>query len=256
MASATTGKIRSKQTVSVSPRPQPVLAEWEDLERAGYPKSAFYEKFGEIYSSSVDSVYMNEGTCLDHNHYCYVVRGRCSYGNRQWSTVLATGDSRDLVNNSSKPVMLNVQLKSTQTSRVSATVTTACDFSPRKGITLNSSEIGVEGTPPTLLQLENYVGHNSSKSEDVVIVRSVDVALQPGQTARAVLDVSWTELKQEFEIPFAIDGWCMSTLRRSVNGQRSWLHDIASLFETPRSCMRGTFECVYDIRGWASVSYM
>ena len=165
-----------------------------------------------------------------------------------------TGDSREVMNNTEDPITVNVLLKSTQTTTATATVTKACEFALRKGIIIDTNELGIHAMPRALLQLENSVGHASTKSESVEIVRSVDVALQPGQRAVAYLDLSWTELRQDFEIPFTIDGWCISTLGYSVNGQRKWLHDIASLFQTPESIMRGTFECVYDIQVSALVS--
>lgn len=236
--------------------PRQFLSSWEDLEKAGYPKSKFDERLSEMYCAKVDRVFVNEEMCLDQGHHCHTIQDVCSYGNQNWATVMATGDSKELMNNTDKPLTLNVQLKSTQTRRAAATVTKACDFSLRNRINVSSSELGIQGMVPTSFQLENSVGSTCSRSEDVEISRNVEVTLQPGQRAVAILDITWIELRQDFEIPFTIDGWCMSTFRDMVNGQRNWLHDIGSIVETPKSSISGTIECVYDIQGSPLVTLM
>jgi hypothetical protein len=228
--------------------PNQALSKWEDLEMAGCSKSAFHERLTEIYSQEPVSVCVNEGLCMEYGHFCYTVQKGSTVTELQQSTVMTTGDSKLVPNDTEEPVIVRVDLKSTQKVGVSLTVSEESNFSRGKRISLFMNEPGIRKVSSSPFVIENTTGCTCSTSEEVEVSESVEVALQPGQRVLATLDVSWTEVKGEFVVPFAIDGWCMSSFPRPVNGQRLWLHDISSLFDLSQSELRGTLACVSDIK--------
>lgn len=236
--------------------PAQVLSEWEDLASAGYSRSVFHEKYREIYSTEPECVSVNEGICMNHGHYCYTIQETCTFSEKQLSTIFGVGDSKEVVNNTSEPLTMQVELQSTQKSNAIVTVTQPSVFSFRDKVSVTARELGMHGVFSTGFSLDNQVNSTCSVSECVEVADSVCVTLQPGQRARATLDVSWIEMKKEFTVPFRIEGWCMASFADPVNGQRYWLHDIASLFETPRSCLTGTVECVDSIKGSTHVQFL
>lgn len=233
-----------------------ILSKWRDFENVGYSRSVFCEKLREIYSQEPDSVCMNEGLCVEQGHFCHTVQKSPTYSILQQSTVVTTGDSRIVANDTCEPLTLVVELESSHTRGISVTVTRQSDVSFDKKIPLEltSPEIGDIMSSQSPLTVENTSGYTSSVSEEVLVAEKAQVTLQPGQKAMAVLDISWREVKGEFLIPFAIDGWCMSSFPRQVNGQRVWLHDISSLFDQPPMfSLHGNFECISDIKGSVDV---
>ena len=245
-----------KKSILRSPtRPNQVLTRWEDLSEVGCSKSALYEKYEDIYSSAPNSISINEGICMDYGHYCYTIQERCSYTDQQRSTVMTIGDSEVLVNNTNHPVTYHVRLRSTRTKHASVTVTNKSGFSFGKEIVVSTSELGIQDKFYDSFSLQNCIDSTSSTSETVEITGSVDVTLQPGQKAVAVLDITWTEIKERFTIPFTIDGWCVATFPKAVNGHRYWFSDISSLFPTPQSSLSGSVVCVCDIKGSVSVKH-
>ena len=245
---------KRKVTRSVT-GPNQVLTRWEDLSEVGCTKSALHEKYREIYDSAPDTISINEGICMDYGHYCYTIQESCSSTDQQQSTVMATGDVKELVNNTNHPVTYHVQLKCTKTKHASVTVTRKSEFSFRNEIVVSTSELGIQDKFDDSFSIQNCVGSTSSSSENVEVAESVDVTLQPGQRAVAVLDVAWTEIRKHFTIPFTVDGWCVATFPKAVNGHRFWFSDISSLFPTPQSSLSGLVECVCDIKGSISVKH-
>ena len=204
---------------SSSTGPARVLSEWEDLASAGYTRSTFREKYREIYSSEPVSVSVNEGICMEYGHFCYNIQKNCTHNNKQLSTILAVGDSKELINNTDEPTTLQVELKSTQKKYAIVTVTQPSDFSFKDKVTVTASELGMQNVFSTGFSLDNQVDSTSTVSESIELTDSVCVTLQPGEKAMATLDVSWTELREEFTVPFRIEGWCMATFSHRVNGQ-------------------------------------
>lgn len=230
--------------------PNQVLTRWEDLSTAGCTRAAFSKKHEELYGTKPDCVYVNEGACMDYGHLCYTVQGDCSYSNQMQSTVMRTGHSKEVVNTTDQPMTYHIQLKATQPKSLSMTVTKKSEFSFGNQISVNTMELGIEEqfTSADIL-LENSVGFTSCITDSVEVAESVDITLKPGQKAVAVLDITWTQLKESFSVPFVIDGWCIAKFPKLVNGQYDWLSDISSIFNTPASHLSGTVDCIYNIKG-------
>ena len=250
MAAAEKGSAPRSVTV-----PNQVLTRWEDLSEVGCTKSALYEKYREIYNSAPDSISINEGICMDYGHYCYTIQESCSYTDQRQSTVMATGDVKELINNTNHPMTYHVQLKTAKTKYATVTVARKSQFSFRNKIVVSTSELGIQNEFDDSFSFQNSIGSTSSASENVEVTGSVDVTLQPGQRAVAVLDITWTEIKKHFTIPFTVDGWCVATFPKAVNGHRFWFSDISSLFPTPQSSLSGSVECVCDIKSSVSVKH-
>ena len=238
---------RAEVAEFVPPVPSQVLSRWEDLEKVGFSKSSFHEKYRDIYGQEPDYVCVNEGMCLEYGHYCYIVQECCSYSNQQQAAVMSTGESKELVNTMDKPVTFRVELKSEHTVSATLTVTQASAFSLKNKISVHSSELGIADTLSTKFSFHNDKGSTCCVSEAIEVADIVNVTLQPGQKAIACQDISWTETKHQFTIPFEIAGWCMARFPNLVNGQHYWLHDIASLFHTPTSSLHGTIDCVGNV---------
>lgn len=236
--------------------PAQVLAEWEDLESVGHSRSSFRDKYREIYSVEPDCVSINEGICMEYGHLCYTSQETATYSNRHFSTVIVTGDTKELVNTTDKPVTLQVELKSTHKTFATVVVTEPSAFSVGKKLSVSTRELGIHSMFSVSFSLDNHAGSNYSTSEDVEVADYISLTLEPGQRAKARLDVSWMEMKEDFTVPFSIDGWVMATFPHLVNGQRYWLHDLASLFDTPKSLLKGTVECVFDIKGSTQVQFL
>jgi hypothetical protein len=248
---------RNRPGVEKGSGPNQVLSRWKDLEKIGLPRSSFHERLRDINSMEPDSVCVNEGICMEYGHFCHTIQRDPILNNLQQSTGVTTGDSKIVANDTFEPLTLRVELESVHTRGVSVAVTQESDVSFNKEIPLHLVPSGTrEFVCSQPLSIQNTAGYTCSNSEKVQVTESVDVTLQPGQKAMAVLDVTWTEVKGQFAIPFAIDGWCMSTFPRLVNGQRVWLHEISGLFDIPQSMLRGNFTCVYDVRGSVDIQLM
>ena len=245
----------AKRYVAMRPVDQPhdnqVLSQWIDLEKAGCSKAALSDKLREIFNCQPDSVCVNEGLCMEYGHFCYTQQKECTFENLRQTTVMSTGSSKIIENDTTDSLEVCVRLESTQKVGASLSVTKASDFSFGKTIRVNIAPDNTDTSPASLWQLltiENTPGYTSSNFEDSKVGESVRISLKPGQRASVAQELSWTEIKGDFAIVFTIDGWCMCQFPVSVNGQRIWLHEIESLFETPVSVLRGNFKCVYDLK--------
>lgn len=238
-----------------SREPNQVLTRWDDLSKAGCTRAAFFKKYEELYSTRPDCVYVNEGVCMDYGHYCYTIQGECSYNDQIQSTVMRSGDSKELVNNTDQPVTYHVQLKATQSKSLSVTVTKESEYSFGNTISVNAKELGIQGQFSTSdIILENSIGFTNCITDSVEVAESVDVTLKPGERAVAILDITWTELKQNFSVPFVIDGWCIAKFPKIVNGHYYWFYDISSFFDTPESNLHGKVDCMCNVKGTIHVT--
>ena len=240
---------RSYVPLKAARGPNQVQSKWSDLEKAGCSRSALSGKLREIYSQKPEGVFVNEEICAEYGHFCYTIQKECTYGSLEESTVMTTADSKTVANDTSEQQTLRVELESTQTRGISVTVTKASEFSFTNEIPLqlvNPGPTNLLSSQP--LTVENKTGYTKSLLDEVKVSESVDVTLSPGQRVEVVLCVSWAEVKGEFFVPFAIEGWCMSSYSEMVNGQGVWLHELSSLFDLPQSVLRGRFECKYDIK--------
>ena len=254
MAAVEKSYVPGRPDIQEDSGPNQVLSKWRDLEKIGISRALFHERLRDIYSLEPESVCINEGISVEYGHFCHTVQGEPTFTNLQQSSVVTTGDSKIVSNDTFEPLTLSVELDSVHKRGVSATVTQESEISFNKKIPLRFSNPGISDLQH--LTLQNTTGYTCSSSEKVIVSKSVQVTLQPAQRTLAVLDVSWTEVKGDFLIPFVIDGWCMSSFPRQVNGQRVWLHEISDLFDAPQSLLRGHFECVYDVRGSVDIQLM
>ena len=230
-----------------------VLSKWEDLEKVGCSETSFRERLREIYGQEPEVVCVNESLCQEYGHFCHKVQGNCEWSSLQNSTVMATGDSKIVSNDTSETVRVRVELKSTQKRGIAVTVTQESNITLGNETYIHPPPHLSTHSHPHSLTIENTSGSSASSFEDITVEQSIDVVLEPGQRAEAVLNLSWTEVKGEFAVPFEIDGWFMSKFSESVNGQCLWLHEMSSIFDMPSSTLCGHFECVYNVRGSVEV---
>ena len=229
--------------------PNQVLTTWDDLSQAGYPKASFSDKYKEVFGKSPDDVHVNEGICVTYGHYCYNIQGDCTYRNRGTTTITRVGAEEQLMNNTDDTVTYHVQLSTSQTKSATVTVTDTTSFSFGNKITVGSKLLGIQAEFSNSFTFTNSTGSSSSTSHSITVTDSIDVPMPPHSKKVAKLNVSWTKMTEDFEIPFTIQGWTGANFPKRVKDHYYWFHTVSPWFGVPQSTLRGTLDCAYDIKG-------
>lgn len=119
---------------------------WNDLSNAGYGKSRVRQQYKESFGIYPDNVHVNEGICVQYNHYCYNRLGKVQTDAKGITVVSDVKAFRDLENDTDEEITHEVMLSTEFSDSATLTVTNSSEFSFSGGITVGAKELGLEAS--------------------------------------------------------------------------------------------------------------
>lgn len=226
--------------------PNKVLTSWEDLAGAGisqdYVKKMFESNF---HGETPKSLHLNEGICVTFGHYCYNTPGTATYSNTKMVVRDKVADTKNISNHSNFPIKSTVKLTTEESRSATLTVTKESSFTFGNSISVSAAELGISDTFSESFTIKNTVGSTDTSSTKVTVEDSIMISLPPNSSVVAELEVTWTQLTEDFEIPIAINGMVGADFGKRVNGHYYWFLELPAR----NSTMKGKVLCAYDIKG-------
>jgi len=225
---------------------------WEDLLNAGLSKEGVFDMFEKKFGVRPKDVYLNSGICEDYQHYCNNNYSNATYSNKKVTNVSKVGNLRQIKNSFSSPATYHVQLSASKNKSTTITVTQATSISFTQSITIGAPQLGLGSEFSFTFNVENSVGSSSTTSKAVTTMDSVDVELQSGRAATVEMDLKWTSLTEDFQVPFNVSGWVGADFGKKVDDHYYWFLQVDDKVEP--TYMRGIVDSAYDIYGSITVN--
>jgi len=226
---------------------------WNDLSNAGFGKSKVRQQYKEAFGIYPDDVHVNEGICVEYDHYCYNHLGSVHTGAKGTTVVSDVKASRELENDTDEEITHEVSLSTQFSSSATLTVTNSSEFSFTAGITVGSKELGLEASFSESFAFKNEVGSSSTQSRSTTISDKVIVTVPPHSKKHIELVVTWRKMSADFEIPITISGATGANFPRRVGngGHYYWFLGLPRVFE---SKLTGVVEAAYNATGTVKVT--
>lgn len=227
------------------------LTTWDDLSKGGVTRETIYDMYKKQFGQRPKSVFVNEGICNKYDHYCYNYYGKASFYNTRPSVMQAVGESTILTNNDAEELTQTAELSASRAKSASLTVTKATEFSYGATISVSAAELGIESQFSYNFTLQNSVGSTSSTKEAVEVKETTTIKLKRGEKVKVDLNMQWDIIKEDFKIPFYIEGWTGADFGHKVNGHHYWFMNLGYLPDglPSLSYLEGTVETAYNIHG-------
>ena len=225
---------------------------WNDLTNAGFGKSKVRQQYKEAFGIYPDDVHVNEGICVQYDHYCYNRLGKVHTGAKGTTVVSDVKASRDLENDTDEEITHEVTLTTQFTNSATLTVTNSSEFSFTGSITVGAKDLGLEASFSESFTFKNEVGSSCTHSRSITISDKVTATVPPHSKKRIELVVTWKKMTEDFEIPITISGMTGANFPRPVGngGHYYWFMGLPRVFE---SKLTGVVESAYDAIGKVKV---
>ena len=226
---------------------------WNDLSNAGFGKSKVRQQYKEAFGIYPDDVHVNEGICVEYDHYCYNRLGQVHTGAKGTTVVSDVRASRDLENDTDEDITHEVTLSTQFSNSATLTVTNSSEFSFTAGITVGAKELGLEASFSESFTFRNEAGSSSTHSRSTTISDKVTVTVRPHSKMHIELVVTWKKMSEDFEIPITISGMTGANFPHRVGqgGHYYWFLGLPRDFE---SKLTGVVESAYNATGKVTVT--
>ena len=228
------------------------LTTWDDMIECGMPRGKVEDKYKEWAGVKPDAVHLNDEFCENYGWRSYNLLGKVKYYDVSIVPKTRVTGERILENLTSEPYTTEVEISITMTESACTTVTSASSVSVGTQITLGSADLGIGSQFSQDFTFSNEVGSSSCQSIEVRVTDKVSITVPPGAKYIAFLEVQWTQLEEQWEIPVKIDpsGLTGAQFPRKVEGHYYWGVSHNSFFTPPfQSQIQGKLKCSYNVTG-------
>lgn len=223
-----------------------VRTTWDDLLAAGMTKENVFDMFKKAFGQRPKQVYLNEGICVEFQHYCNNYQGEFSYGDRNMVPATRVATTKTLENNTDSTVTMTAQLDTEQSKSASVTVTESSSVSFGNSITVGSETLGISSEISFNFTFENSVGSTKTTSETVKVSDQLSLDVKPHSKFDVDLETSWMNLNETFSVPIVISGAVGADFGERVEGHYYW---FMGLPDNLQGTIHGNVNAAYNITG-------
>ena len=229
-----------------------VLTNWNDMYVAGITTKVVQDGYQRIFGVSPDNQHINDDFAHKWGWYSYNYLGVINVTNVNVQSKSSVSNERYLTNDGDNDVTHSITLTSTVSNSATTTVTSKSEISTTASITVGAEELGLEASFSNTFTFSNEVGSSHTQSTDIAVGDTVSVTVPPHSKKRVCLQVTWTSITADWEIPVTIDprGMTGVDFHKRVNGHYFWGVEHAALADPPfKSVIRGRLDASYDTEG-------
>ena len=229
-----------------------VLTTWNDLYSAGITRKVIQDGYEKRFGVRPENIHLNDDFTQQYGWYSYNYLGDLKITNVHVEPKTSVNNERRLINEGNLNASHLVTLTSTMSNSATTTVTGRSEISTTAKITVGGEELGLGAEFSNTFTISNEVGSSNTKSSDITVGDTLIVSIPPFSTKKVHLNVTWTSMTADWEIPVYIDsnGYTGVDFGRRVEGHYYWAMPHARLADPPfQSMLRGRLDASFNTKG-------
>ncbi len=231
------------------------LTSWDDMSHAGLPPESVRKAYAIYYGSGLpDEVHINDDFCKREFLLSYNIPQAFIVHKKNPVTLTKIADTRILENDLDEAIQDEVTLSTTVTNSATLTVNqiTEFKFSDSGEVVVSPDIFSISDTFSESFTISNSIGSTATQSIATGISDKATITIPPHSKIKVDLEVSWTSIHEDWEMPVEIQGWTGAQFPNRVNGHYYWYSRHEDLFPTRVpiiSNMKGTVDVAYNSTG-------